>query len=409
MDDKLIKLVADFKRPSPRPYRAPPPPPKPPKRRAGGGVGRVVLGVCVLILGVGALGWDLLTPEPEETPFPIATDLPPAQVPEEPKVAEAPAPEKSDPPPPSPSLDVEQKPAPSEAAPAPKVVAEPKEPPPAVEPEPPKAQPEPAPVAPKPVPKPVIATGKDAPVWLRNAAAMPTGSDGPMIAIVIDDLGVDKKRTERVIALKQPLTLSFLPYATELPRQTEAARKAGHELMVHVPMEPLGAKNDPGPGGLKASGGAQATLKQLRWDLSRFDAYVGINNHMGSKFTADKTAMTPVIEELKARGLLFLDSRTIGDTTGASLAQALGVPNASRDVFLDNEPNSAAIGARLGDLEAVARRTGMAIAIGHPHDATIDALTIWLQTLPAKGLVQVPLTAIVKHRLEQGETPPNGG
>ena len=403
MDEKLIKLVADFKRPSPRGFRAPQsPPPKPPKRSNRLGWVFAIMGLGALALGLGAIVWGLLDLGPEETSSSVATATPLPREPEEAKVAEAPVTEKPVPLPP-PQAE-EQKPA-IEETPPPKITAEQKEPPAPVEPAQPKVEAEPKPVP----PKPLIATGKDAPLWLKNAAAVPAELNGPMVAIVIDDLGIDKKRTERVIGLKQPLTLSFLPYATELPRQTESARKAGHELMVHVPMEPLGAKNDPGPGGLKAAGGPEATLKQLRWDLSRFDAYVGINNHMGSKFTADKTAMTPVIAELKARGLLFLDSRTIGDTTGASLAQTLGVPNASRDVFLDNEPNAAAIGARLNELEAVARRTGMAIAIGHPHDVTIDALNIWLATLASKGLVQVPLTAIVRQRIEKGEHAPSGG
>jgi polysaccharide deacetylase 2 family uncharacterized protein YibQ len=139
-------------------------------------------------------------------------------------------------------------------------------------------------------------------------------------------------------------------------------------------------------------------LRRLRWDLDRLDGYVGINNHMGSRFTADPDAMQVVIDELKARGLLFLDSRTSGATVGARVAQRAGIPFAERDVFLDDDQSPAAIAARLRDLEAAARRTGGAIAIGHPHDATLAALAAWIGTLPAKRLQLVPLTEIVKLR-----------
>jgi len=101
---------------------------------------------------------------------------------------------------------------------------------------------------------------------------------------------------------------------------------------------------------------------------------------------------------LKSRGLLFLDSRTSGATVGARIAQRTGIPFAERDVFLDDDQSAAAIAARLRDLEAAARRHGSAIAIGHPHDATLAALAGWIATLPAKHLQLVPLTEIVKLR-----------
>jgi uncharacterized protein len=119
---------------------------------------------------------------------------------------------------------------------------------------------------------------------------------------------------------------------------------------------------------------------------------------MGSRFTSDVQGMTAVMEELKVRGLLFIDSRTIASTVAAERAQRLGVPNASRDVFLDNERDATAVAERLAVLEARARRQGSAIAIGHPHDGTLAELTLWLDTLASKGLVLVPVSAIVKER-----------
>ena len=168
--------------------------------------------------------------------------------------------------------------------------------------------------------------------------------------------------------------------------------------MVHVPMEPMSRGEDMGPYGLAVGLSHDELLRRLRWDLGRFDGYVGINNHMGSRFTSDAASMDAVMAELKARGLLFIDSRTIATTLGAETAERAGVPNASRDVFLDNERDATAVGERLAVLEARARRQGSAIAIGHPHDGTLAELALWLDTLAAKGLVLVPVSAIVRER-----------
>lgn len=238
------------------------------------------------------------------------------------------------------------------------------------------------------------------PPWRRFAVAAPPSQGRPRIAIVIDDLGVDRRRTERTIALKGPLTLSFLAYAADLPHLTQMARRAGHELLVHVPMQPMSSSEDMGPNGLAVGLSKDELLRRLNWDLGRFEGYVGINNHMGSRFTSDTASMLPVMQELKARGLLFLDSRTIASTAGTALAERLGVPNAARDVFLDNEVNANGITERLAVVEATARRKGTAIAIGHPHDATLAQLAVWLDSFARKNLVLVPVSAIVRERYE---------
>ena len=240
--------------------------------------------------------------------------------------------------------------------------------------------------------------GKAAPPpWLRFAVHAPPPHGRPRIAIVIDDLGLDRKRTERTITLPGPLTLSFLAYANDLPHLGAEGHRAGHELMLHVPMEPMSRREDMGPNGLAVGLGRDELLRRLRWDLARFDGYVGINNHMGSRFTSDAQSLLPVMEELKQRGLLFLDSRTISNSAGLMLAKQVGVPSAARDVFLDNEVDGEAIAAQLAETEAIARRHGSAIAIGHPHDATIDELQRWLPTLPRKGFELVPVSALVRE------------
>ena len=235
------------------------------------------------------------------------------------------------------------------------------------------------------------------PAWLKFALAAPSPDGRTRIALVIDDLGIDKKRTAQVIAFAGPLTLSFLTYATGLKGQTAAARRAGHELLLHFSMEPSGKGIDAGPNALIGGQDLEDIRRRLRWGFARFDAYVGLNNHMGSKFTGDAAGMAVVMEELKKRGLLFLDSRTTNKSIGGALALHMKVPLAERNIFLDNENDLAAVKARLAETERLARRTGTAVAIGHPRAATIKALAEWLPRARARGFVLVPLTNLVRY------------
>jgi polysaccharide deacetylase 2 family uncharacterized protein YibQ len=235
------------------------------------------------------------------------------------------------------------------------------------------------------------------PAWQRHAIATPPTHGRPVIAIVIDDLGLDRRRSARTVSLPGPLTLAWLPYAADVTRQAAAARAAGHELLLHAPMQPQGREN-PGPNALTTDLSSEEIRRRVSGYMALLPEAVGLNNHMGSHFTRNADAMAPVIGELKSRGLLFLDSRTALDSVAASVARAADLPHAIRDVFLDNEQSSDYVNARLAETEAVARRRGSAIAIGHPHDATLNALEGWLASLSSRGFALVPLTEIVRRR-----------
>jgi uncharacterized protein len=232
----------------------------------------------------------------------------------------------------------------------------------------------------------------------RHYAVHAGPEDGrPMIAIVIDDVGLDRKHSDEASALPAPLTLSFMAYAEDLANQVAAARAHGHEIMLHVPMEPLAARADPGPNALRTGLDEDEIKRRLGWDLARIDGIVGVNNHMGSRFTEWPEGMAPVLEMLRERGLFFLDSKTTPRSVGIELAQEMSLPHAARDVFLDDDMAAPAVSAELAKTEAVARRNGMAIAIGHPHPATILELRRWLPAAEARGFRLVPVSAIVQH------------
>jgi len=155
--------------------------------------------------------------------------------------------------------------------------------------------------------------------WRRNALPFRDPGGKPLVAIVIDDVGLDRPRSKRAWELPGPMTLSFLPYAKDLGEQTRAARARGHELMLHLPMEP-GGRNDPGPGALLVSMPDAELRRRTDSALESFAGFAGVNNHMGSRFTAFKPGMETVLKQLKPRGLMFLDSRTTKDSVGDQVA-----------------------------------------------------------------------------------------
>ena len=242
------------------------------------------------------------------------------------------------------------------------------------------------------------AAAEPVPAWRRHAVAAVLPEGRALIAIVIDDLGLNRAGTARAIDLPGPLTLAFLPYAEALPAQTARARAAGHELLMHQPMEPIDDDEDPGPYALMTGQDEAEILRRLRWGLDRFEGYVGVNNHMGSRFTTWAPGMRAVMGELGARGLLFLDSRTITNSLGDAMAQEAGVPHLRRHVFLDNDLDVEAIEAQLRLTEEIARRDGYAIAIGHPQEATLAALEGWLPGLRERGFVLAPIAALVARQ-----------
>ena len=250
---------------------------------------------------------------------------------------------------------------------------------------------------PRSKPPQVAAAASTEQTWRRNALPFRDLNSRPLIAIVIDDVGLDRPRSRRAWELPGPLTMSFLPYAKDLREQAKAARARGHELMLHLPMEPNG-RNDPGPNALLVSSTDAELRQRTNAALDSFDGYVGANNHMGSRFTAFRPGMETVMRQFKSRGVMFLDSRTTAQSVGDQTAQEMGVPSIVRHVFLDDEETLDAVRRKLAETEAVARRQGFAVAIGHPHDVTLQALAEWLPTVQGKGLALAPSSAVLRKR-----------
>ncbi|MDR1008640.1 MAG: divergent polysaccharide deacetylase family protein [Rickettsiales bacterium] len=219
----------------------------------------------------------------------------------------------------------------------------------------------------------------------------------PMVAFIIDDMGVDMIRSAQVLAFSAPLDVSYLTYAPNLQAQIDGAREAGKEVMLHVPMEAMSDTYDYGPAYLATSNSAAENVALLKKMIGGTRGFIGINNHMGSKFTADAGQMEALMAELDRLGLAFVDSLTSPRTKTRKIAAGLGMPYAVRDVFIDDSAEPSDILAQFALLESIAKKRGYAVAIGHPRTNTIRLLRDWLASAGERGFTVVPLSYIINN------------
>ncbi len=261
--------------------------------------------------------------------------------------------------------------------------------------------PDPALIEPSPLgPLPKIdAAGREP--WKVYARPTKRGDDRPKVAVILSGLGLSSAATDAAIqGLPGEVTLAFQPFADNIQQWIRLSRAAGHEVLLNLPMEPVDfPANDPGPRALFVSLSPEENQDRLRWALSRVSGYVGVVNHMGSRFTVSREAMQPILAELKARGLLFVDARSAARSVATVLASEMQVPRAINDRFLDNrEVSRVTVDAQLAEVEEIARETGVSIAIGQAFPVTIERIREWSDTLSAKGIALVPISAVVDRQ-----------
>lgn len=226
----------------------------------------------------------------------------------------------------------------------------------------------------------------------------------PKIAIIIDDIGMDIDGSERAVNLPSPVTIAILPYAERARDFADKAKENGHELIIHTPMEAMNSSVSLGGLALKVSYTDSEFETAFDKMLESFDGYVGINNHMGSRLTQDRAAMSTLMKRLKSENLFFVDSRTIHTSVAAKTADHIGVPFAVRDVFLDHEETNAFVNKALQNVERIAREQGAAIAIGHPKDVTLAGLEQWILQAKQRGFEFVPVSALLQKPEGYDET-----
>jgi polysaccharide deacetylase 2 family uncharacterized protein YibQ len=184
------------------------------------------------------------------------------------------------------------------------------------------------------------------------------------LAVVIDDVGNSLSDLDAFLALDIPLTFAVLPRREYSREAAVRAAAAGHEVILHLPMQPV-SDMDPGPGAIRVGMGAADIREAIRGNLETVPGIRGVNNHMGSRVTADPDTMNMVLQTLKEEGLFFLDSRTSAHTVGRLTAEQHNLPYLERAVFLDNESNRDYIRNAVREGMEIAERKGHAVMIGH--------------------------------------------
>jgi hypothetical protein len=244
--------------------------------------------------------------------------------------------------------------------------------------------------APAAVPSPyATSTITAAPVATPTSSSGSTSAaNGPKLALIIDDCGQWPATEHGFIALPVALTLSVLPHVRYGSEIAHDAQAAGKGVMLHLPMEPMSGI-DPGPGRITTSMDDAAITAQVRDDIASVPLATGVNNHEGSRATADDRVMRAVSEVLAADHLFFIDSLTTGSSVAERDAHAAGIATASRDVFLDNVADVEATEAQLRRAAQVAKAHGSAIAIGHPRPTTLAAVRALLPELQREGITFV--------------------
>lgn len=216
------------------------------------------------------------------------------------------------------------------------------------------------------------------------------------VALLVGGLGVSGSATaEAMKTLPGVVSLAFVPYGGEVARLAAAARGAGHEILLQLPMEPFEyPDNDPGPQTLLTSLTAEQNIDRMQWAMSRIQGYVGILNYMGGRFTSTETAIGPVLREVAKRGLVYVDDGTSPRSLAGQFAGANNLPFAKAAVVIDAVPSNAEIDRALARLEATARETGKAVGIARALPLSIERLAQWIKQAEGRGIVVVPITAI---------------
>jgi len=215
-------------------------------------------------------------------------------------------------------------------------------------------------------------------------------------AILIDDLGMDLGPARELLHLPCSLTFSVLPRLHHSTEVAEEAHGSGREVMLHLPMQPEGGTARPGPGEIQVGMSAAEAAATIERDLDSVPYAAGVNNHMGSRATADVPLMAAVMTALAQRGLYFVDSRTTAATVALEAARRQGIPAFYRSVFLDDVETVDYTLGQLGKFRRLVGEQGVALAIGHPYPTTLAALARFCPEFERDDIALVPASQLVR-------------
>lgn len=240
--------------------------------------------------------------------------------------------------------------------------------------------------------------GKDGKLpWQVYSRPFDTRDPRPRIAIVLTGMGLNSMVSKAAIKdMPGEVSLAVSPYADNVQNWVNRARSRGHEVLMHVPMEPdTYPMDDPGPHTLLTGVEPQTNIDRLHWVMSRATGYAGLVNFMGTRFTEDQSAIQPVLTEMLKRGVYFLDNNTADDSQVSTVAARLNMPLSVNSVVIDDIPTAKRIDDMLGEVTRIARRDGQVVAMAAAYPITLERLKKWIETLQARGYVLAPVSATV--------------
>lgn len=238
------------------------------------------------------------------------------------------------------------------------------------------------------------------PVAVQGEIAGQGKGEKAKVALVIDDFGQSNiTGVKEMLAIDRPFTLAVMPYLEYTEQHAREGAKLGHEVIVHLPMQPIKGKASwLGPGAITADMTPEEIIDQVRKDFAQVPGAKGFNNHMGSLITGREDLLRPVLEVTRQMNFFVLDSKTTGDSMIIPLARSMGIPYAERDVFLDEEKSIAHVQAQLNWLADVALANGSAVGIGHVGlggEQTAQAIKAMIPVMEARGIEFVYLSQVL--------------
>jgi polysaccharide deacetylase 2 family uncharacterized protein YibQ len=238
---------------------------------------------------------------------------------------------------------------------------------------------------------------------LANIEKMPPRQ----VAIIIDDIGNDLSPVRELLKIDTGITFAILPLCSHTRDAADLLHRAHREILLHLPMEPASyPREKPGNGALFTDMNDGELLSQLDKDLASVPHISGVNNHMGSKFMSDEKKLKVIFNRLRKENLFFIDSRTAADSKATAASEKVGLPLASRRIFLDNRRNYKEIYKILVEVAENADSGDVApvIIIGHPYPETIRAIKDATRIFRAKGVAIVPVSQLIKDRTPRGSS-----
>jgi polysaccharide deacetylase 2 family uncharacterized protein YibQ len=243
---------------------------------------------------------------------------------------------------------------------------------------------------------PRISDGNIRPLDAYSQSNGVTGSN--RIALIVGGLGLSQTGTQAAIkTLPSSISLGFSPFGNSLQRWMQNARREGHEVVLQLPMEPLGYPSiDPGPRTLTSVAEEGHNLMNLRWSLGRMTNYPVVMNYLGAGLTGKPGPLRPLLQEIRDRGLGYIDDGSASASVAIKLAREMRLPNASGNIVIDAVRDADRMRANLQALESLAKVRGYAIGTASAFPETVKIITEWAKQARSRDITIVPVSNLLK-------------